>query len=119
MCAYVNSNRGCESGVGWKSRSGAIIKRWSSAILTMSVLLQCVALSSTEAEFVALSEAFRTVVWLRCVLHEYGIQQNATTIYQYSDSIMCWSKVNRAQQMRKQKHLEIHYHYVVDMVRAN
>lgn len=117
LSAYVDSSWGGEPGFGRKSRSGIIIKYGNAAVYTASVLQKCTALSSTEAEFIALSESSKTIVWLRKVLTEFGITQKATIVHQDNVGSIYWATGNTASEFAKRKHVDIRYHYVVEKVK--
>lgn len=51
-----------------------LVKIGGAVITTTTNLEKCVSLSSTEAEYVALCEAVRTVVWLWNALEELGVK---------------------------------------------
>ena len=74
-------------------------------------------LSSTEAEYVAFSEATKTVVWLRRVLEELEIPQNPTVVYEDNSGVFKWSTGHIAQDFRRSKHVDIRYHHVREKVR--
>ena len=116
LSAHVDSSWGGEPGFGRKSRSGVIIKYGDVAVFTASVLQKCTALSSTEAEFIALSEATKTIVWLRRVLAEFGIIQKPTVVYQDNIGSITWATGHIGSQFAKRKHVDIRYHYVVEKV---
>ena len=64
-----------------KSTSGLICKFGGGAITWKSKLLQCVALSTTEAEFVAASEAAREVIWLARLFDDLTVLTKVPTLH--------------------------------------
>ena len=82
LSAYMDSSWGGEPGLARGSRSGIVIKYGNAPIYAASILQKCVTLSSTEAEYVALSEAIKTITWLRRVLNKIGIPQAPSVVYQ-------------------------------------
>ena len=56
LSAYVDANWAGEPGSGRRSRTGIIIYYGAAVIYYSTTLHKCVTLSSTEAEFVAMSE---------------------------------------------------------------
>ena len=69
------------------------------------------ALSSTEAEYVALCGAAQGTVWLRNLLEEVGMKQNdATVIYEDNQGAMALS--SNPKDHPRTKHIDIKYHYI-------
>ena len=116
LVAFVDSSWEKEPGFGRKSRSGIIIKYASVPVSTAIVLQKFTALSSTEAEYIALSEASRTIVWLRFVLNEFGIEQRPTIFYQHNSGSISWSMENFHSQFSKRKHVDIRCNYIIEKV---
>ena len=74
-----------------------------------------VALSSTEAEYVALSMASQESIWLRRLLSGIGFKQtNATTIKEDNQGAICLSK-NPTEHPRT-KHVDIRHHFIRQMI---
>ena len=71
-----------------------------------------VALSSTEAEFIALSEAIKEGIWLKGLLKDYGINQRTIKIYCDNQSAIHLSK--NQQFHNRTKHIDIRFHFVRD-----
>lgn len=65
-----------------RSRSGILVKYGSAVVAASTNLKKCVSLNSTEAEYVALSEAVKAVVWIRNVLTELVVEQISPCIFQ-------------------------------------
>ena len=91
---WVNASWGGETGFGRKSRTGIIVKYADVSVYTASVLQKCTALSSAEYEFIALSEASKTISWIGRVLFEFGIEQQATFVLQDNRGSISWSSEN-------------------------
>lgn len=119
LVAHVDSSWGGEAGFGRKSRTGIVIKYGNAPVYTTSVLQKCTALSSTEAEFIALSEGSRIITWLRRVLEEFKVKQDPTVIYQDNSGSIAWATGNNAKQFAKRKHVDIRYHFVVEKIQEN
>lgn len=69
------------------------------------------ALSSTEAEYIALTQATKEAIWLRFLLEELGFKQEGTTrIHEDNQSAIAIAK-NPIQHART-KHIDIQYHFV-------
>ena len=98
-----------------KSTSGYIFKLGSATISWKSKRQSVVALSSTEAEYVALCSATQEVVWLRRLLAGIGfVQEEATTLDEDNQGTIALAK-NPYNHIRT-KHIEIKYHFVREVV---
>jgi hypothetical protein len=74
-----------------------------------------VALSTTEAEYIALRVAVRKEMWLRKLLAElFGHEMDSTVIH--CDNQSCVKLSENHVFHDKLKHIEIKYHYIRDMV---
>ena len=64
MAGYIDSK---------KSTSGYMIKFVGGAMTWQSRLQRCVALSTSEAEFIAITKACKELLWVKKFLQELGI----------------------------------------------
>ena len=70
-----------------------------------------VTLSTAEAEYVALSTATQEAVWIRKLLHDFGVSQSqATTIMEDNQGAICLAR-NPVTHSRS-KHIDVRYHYI-------
>ena len=77
-----------------------------------------VALSTTEAEYIALCTATQEGVWLRLLLENVGQEQNGpTTIYEDNQGAICLSKNPRDHS--RTKPIDKKYHFVRDTMSRN
>jgi hypothetical protein len=97
-----------------KSMSGFIFKLGDSTISWGSKKQSVVALSTTEAEYIALSLACQEAVWLRNLLGDFKLKQEETIIYEDNQGAITLSK-NPSNHSRT-KHIDIKYHYVRDLI---
>lgn len=81
-----------------------------------TALQKCIALSSTEADYVGQSEAAKVIVWLRCVLEELGIPQKATEVYNDNSGAVRRANADTAEEFRRSRHIELRYNYVRERV---
>ena len=97
------------------SRTGYVIYMGTAAVVWCSKLQKSVALSSTEAEYIALTATARDLIWCRTLLEEMGFaMKEASVIHEDNDSA---SKI--AQSYKKHpgvKHIEIRQHFIRDRV---
>ena len=94
--------------------SGYIFKLGDCTISWGSKKQSVVALSTTEAEYIALSLACQEAVWLRSLLADVQLVQPATTMYEDNQGAIALSK-NPSNHSRT-KHIDIKYHYVRDLI---
>ena len=74
-----------------------------------------VALSTTDAEYVALCDAAQEAVWLRALLSDIGFTQSVpTTIYEDNQGAICLSQ--NPKDHTRTKHIDIKYHYIRERV---
>jgi hypothetical protein len=92
-----------------RSVSGFIIYLGEVPILWKSQMQSKTALSSGEAEFVAMSEATRHILMLRFVLAELGFEQSAPTPV-HGDSTAALQALKSQKCDSKLKHVETRYH---------
>lgn len=98
-----------------RSRSGVVITVGGSPVLWKSKLQPSTSLSTTEAEFYALSECVRDIVWVRQLFAEIGLAvQYPTNVYQDNLGTISWT--TEVQGLRKVKHVGIRYSYVREAV---
>lgn len=87
VTSFVEIPLGNEAEKGRQSLSGLLLKYGNAVVAAATDFQKYVRLSSTEAEYVVLSEAAKTILWFRDVLHELCIEQKSTKIHQ--DSSRC------------------------------
>ena len=101
-----------------KSTSGHVFRIGDSTISWRSKKQPIVALSSTEAEYVALCAAAQETIWLRNLLKDINIlQPGATTLYEDNQGAIALSK--NPKNHPRTKHIDIKYHYVRETVENN
>ncbi len=100
-----------------KSTSGYIFKLSGGAISWRSKKQSCVALSTAEAEYIALASAAQESVWLQELLTSLKETKiKPTTIYEDNQSAICLAK--NPQYHGRAKHIDIKYHFVRERVAA-
>ena len=101
-----------------KSISGYVFLARNGAITWSSRKQISVALSLTEAEYVALSEAAREACWLRNLYGELGLLQGEVPTLIRGDSEGSIAMAKNPQFHKRSKHIEIHWHWIRDLVQA-
>ncbi|GJV86291.1 retrovirus-related pol polyprotein from transposon TNT 1-94 [Tanacetum coccineum] len=75
---------------------------------------KCTAISSTEAEYIALSGCCAQILWMRSQLTDYGFQFNKIHLYCYNKSAiaLCCNNVQHS----RAKHIDVRYHFIKEQV---
>ena len=71
-------------------------------------------LSTAEAEYIATGSFCTQLLWMKNLLHDYGISQDTMCVFCDNTSVINLSK-NPVQHL-KSKHIEIQYHFIWDLV---
>ncbi|KAL5769249.1 hypothetical protein ACOSQ2_016032 [Xanthoceras sorbifolium] len=93
-----------------KSTTGYVYTLGGTAVSWVSQLQKIVALSTTEAEYVAVTEASKEMVWLQSFLGELGKKQEDNVLYCDSQSAIHLAK-NPSFHSRT-KHIQLRYHFI-------
>ena len=97
-----------------KSRSGHFLKFANGAFSWLSRRQKTVALSSTEAEYMSLSDCSRQVAWIKMLLEEIGYKLGPLPICSDNQGAIFISSNPITE--RRSKHIDIRYHYVRELV---
>lgn len=98
-----------------KSNSGFVFVYNGGIISWMCRKQSCVALSSTEAEFVALSEACQEAIWIRKVLSDFNQADDSPTLI-HEDNQSCLKLISGEKLSNRTKHIDTRKHFVKDHV---
>jgi len=88
-----------------RSMTGMAILFGGTVIAYKSRIQKTIALSSTEAEFMAACDAGKTILYLRTILEEMGVEQHEATVL-YEDNQGALMMANAQQPTRRTRHLE-------------
>lgn len=94
-----------------RSTTGYCFSLGSGSISWSSKRQPTVALSTTEAEYMAFSDAAREVLWLRQLLADIGYPQSDATMV-YSDNQGCIALARNPVFHARVKHIDIRHHFV-------
>ncbi|GJR79775.1 retrovirus-related pol polyprotein from transposon TNT 1-94 [Tanacetum coccineum] len=97
-----------------KSTSGGIQFLGDKLVSWMSKKQNCTAMSSAEAQYVALSASCAQVMWMRTQLKVYGFNYNKILLYYDSQSAIAISC--KAVQHSHTKHIHTQYHFIKEQV---
>lgn len=114
LVGYADANW-AENRVDRKSNSGYVFKFLDGVISWSCKRQTCVALSSTEAEFIALSEACKEALWIRRILEDFNqSMKNSTTIYE--DNQSCLKLIEEENMSGRSKHIDVRHYFVKDYI---
>ena len=77
-----------------------------------------VALSSMEAEYMALCAATQEAIWLRMIMNDFNKEYNDSIII-YDDNQSCIDYTKNPTAYKRTKHIDQRYHFVKDQVLLN
>jgi hypothetical protein len=97
-----------------RSTSGYVFNLFGGAISWMSKRQAVVALSTTEAEYMAATHASKEAIWLQRLCSGIGLVQQAVILDCDSQSAIFLAK--NPSYHSKTKHIDVQYHFVRDMV---
>ena len=96
------------------STTGYIYTLGGTAVSWVSQLQKIVALSTTKAEYVAVTEASKEMVWLKIFLKELDKEQNNSVLFCGSQSAIHLAK-NPVFHART-KHIQLKYHFISSLI---
>ena len=112
LLAFTESDWGTDS-THRRSVSGMIILLAGSAVIYKTRYQKAIALSSTEAEFVAASETGKMILYLRSLLHDlgYGIPEPTGL---YIDNSGTTFMIGAQAPTKRTRHIDIRYFAILD-----
>jgi hypothetical protein len=113
LIAYTDSDWAADQ-IKRQSTTGYFATLASGIICWQSRLQKTVALSSTEAEYMALSDTSRQVKWIQSIFTELGFTLKAIPICADNQGSI-FIRSNPVQE-RRTKHIDIRYHYIHECI---
>ncbi|GJT32491.1 retrovirus-related pol polyprotein from transposon TNT 1-94 [Tanacetum coccineum] len=113
MTAYADADHaGCQD--TRRSTSGSAQFLGDKLVSWSSKKQKCTAISSTEAEYIALSGCCAQILWMRSQLTDYGFQFNKIPLYCDNKSAiaLCCNNVQHS----RAKHIDVRYHFIKEQV---
>ena len=98
-----------------KSLSGITLMLGNATVIYKTLHQKSIALSSTEAEFYALSEAGKLTLYLRSILNELDIPQYEATVL-YEDNQGCLHMAASGKPTKRTRHVDIRHFALLDWV---
>ncbi|XP_039302787.1 secreted RxLR effector protein 161-like [Solenopsis invicta] len=97
--------------VSRRSTSGYVFMLHDAPISWSSNLQRVTALSSTEAEYMSISEALKELLWLRSLLESFGLKQAGKTELRVDNQAAIAMSKN-LEFHKRTKHIEIRFHRI-------
>ncbi|GJT57139.1 hypothetical protein Tco_0992193 [Tanacetum coccineum] len=113
LTAYADADHaGCQD--TRRSTSGSAQFLGDKLVSWSSKKQKSTAISSTEAEYIALSGCCSQILWMRSQLTDYGFQFNKIHMYYDNKSViaLCCNNVQHS----RAKHIDIRYHFIKEQV---
>ncbi|KAH9753660.1 hypothetical protein KPL71_015154 [Citrus sinensis] len=97
-----------------RSTTGYVFTLGGGPVSWRSILQSTIALSTTEAEYMAATEAVKEAIWLKGLLGDLGvIQENIAVFY---DNQSATFLANNQTYHARTKHIDVKYHYVREII---
>ena len=112
---YCDADYACDRD-NRRSTTGYVIKLAGGSVSRVSRIQPTVALSTTEAEYVAAAEVCKEVIWYRKLLKELDTEQVSGCITVNYDSQSCIKLIKNPVFYKRSKHIDVRYHFVREKV---
>lgn len=113
---YVDANWGGDE--NRRSNTGYLFQVYGGTICWSSKRQKSVALSSAEAEYIALAESVQEAIWLDKLLKELNVKVEKPIVIN-EDNQSCIKMLNAGKFRQRTKHIDIKYHFVRELVADN
>jgi hypothetical protein len=114
--SFCDADHGGSKDCG-KSTGGYLLKMGTGAVSWSSKLQPIVALSTTEAEYIAAVEAGKEMVWMRNILGEFGYKFTSPSIL-HIDNQSAISVAKNPEHHGRMKHLDLRFYWLRDAVES-
>jgi hypothetical protein len=116
LIAYADADWGSDQATR-RSNSGLLVLLGNAAVSWNSRAQKSIALSSTEAEYMSLSDACRQLVWIHFLLSEIQISIHYIPLCRDNQGSIFIA--SNAVQEKQTKHIDICYHYIWEVVETS
>lgn len=100
-----------------KSNTGFVFKYLGAPIAWCSRKQNLVTLSSTEAEYIALSETVKEAIWMNRILKDfYQTVSDSVTIYE--DNQSCIKLIQDEKSCQRTKHIDTKFHFIRELYKS-
>ena len=113
IMAYADSNWASNPN-NRKSTTGYMIKLAGAIFSWNSRAQKTVALSSTEAEYMSLSDTSKQLIWVKSLMSELGIQLSPIPLFGDNQGSIFLS--SNAVQEKRIKHIDLRYHFIREAI---
>ena len=115
IVAYSDSDWGSDSN-SRRSKSGYVVLVAGGAVVWQTKTQRSVALSSCEAEYYAMTEAIKELLWLTNMLTEIKVKFETPVLYVDNQGAIALAQnpVNH----QRTKHIDIRFHFIRDAIRS-
>lgn len=114
LIGYVDADWASDS-IDRKSYTGYVFKMSGSVVSHECKKQQTIALSSTEAEYIAICESSKEAIYLRNILCELQCR-NDSPVLLYNDNQSAQKLTENALFHKRTKHIDVKYHFVRSVV---
>ncbi|CAA7041690.1 unnamed protein product [Microthlaspi erraticum] len=97
-----------------RSISGYVFTVGGNTVSWKSSLQSIAALSTTEAEYIALTKAVKEAIWIRGLLIDMGLKAEKASVWCDSQSAICLSKNNAFHE--RTKHMATKFNFIRDII---
>ncbi|XP_062703498.1 uncharacterized protein LOC134285956 [Aedes albopictus] len=98
-----------------RSTSGFCFKIFDNTVTWVTRKQSTVSLSSTEAEYVSLSQAACEAIWLRNLATEFGVDPDSPVVI-FEDNQSCIQVAKEPRDQKRLKHIDIRYNFVRERI---
>lgn len=102
-----------------KSTTGYVFKVFNCTVSWACRKQSSVSLSSTEAEYIALSQSVSEACWLRYLFYDLNICENYVTVLVFADNQSAIKVCKNPEFHKRLKHVDIRYHFVRNKIKDN
>jgi len=92
--------------------SGYLIKVFSNTVSWVTIKQNCIALSTTEAELIALCNSVVDGLWFKKLLLDFNIKIDYVTIFE--DNQACIHLIKNPESNRRVKYIDLKYKFVCE-----
>lgn len=114
LCAFVDSDWGIDI-VDRKSTTGYVLKLFNCPVLWSSKKQRTIVISSTEAEYLTVSDVCHETLWMKSLFKDFCI--NLGTISLYEDNQGCIFIANNLETKRS-KHIAIKHNFIRELLES-
>ncbi|KXJ76472.1 hypothetical protein RP20_CCG009564 [Aedes albopictus] len=100
-----------------KSNSGYLFRLGGGLISWCARKQACVALSSTEAEYISLAEGCRELLWIKKLMKDFG-EPVQKPVQIFEDNQSCIKMLDENAGLKRSKHVDTKYHFVKDLAES-